>query len=167
MTKVFRIPFIAVLCLMLLSGFTAIAQESISTEANFKSAIEKIGFKEALDRALKGGNLSMKQIANTAMANTQNQNPVNVIAVLVRYGVPQSDIINAASGAGISAGIIDAGLEQGTEMKSANANQGSTTEDQGLGFSEGLIPPPQPPSLVTGKPGGRNPKDPISPSGVI
>ena len=167
MTKVFRIPFIAVLCLMLLSGLTAVAQESIATEADFKSAIKKIGIEGALDMALKGGSLSMKQIADTALANTQNQNPVNVIAVLVKYGVPQSDIINAASVAGISAGIIDAGLDQGSEMKSANVNQGSTTEDQGLGFSEGLIPPPQPPSVVTGKPGGRNPKDPISPSGVI
>ena len=165
MTNVFKIPVITILLVMLFSGLTAMAQESISTEANFKSAIEKLGFEEALDKALKSGVLSMEQIADTALANTQNQNPVNVIAVLVSYGVPQPDIINAASGAGISAGIIDAGLDRGSNMKSVDANQRPAAENQGLGFGEGLIPQPQPPSVVTGKPGGRNPKDPISPSG--
>jgi hypothetical protein len=163
MSKMLRIPVISVLCISLLFSFVAMAQESITTEANFKTAIDNLGYEAALDKALKSGVLSMEQISDTVLANTQGQNPVDVIAVLVSYGVPQSDIINAASGAGISAGIIDAGLDRGNTMKSASTNQGTATE--GLGFGEGLITPPQPPSVVTGRPGGRNPKDPISPSG--
>lgn len=147
--------------LVLCCSFATLAFASITTEAELKQAIADKGYETAIEEAMADGALSGESIAKISIESGA-ANPVAVIAKLTAVGVTQSDVIAAATSAGVSPGIIKAGVQKG------QANQGSQVvsaqqagqNDTGLGFSESQ--PASIPVVVSGLPGGSKPGTPVS-----
>lgn len=142
----------------------SLAFAGITTEEEFKQAIAEKGYEAAIEEAMIEGALSGETIAKVSIESGA-ANPVAIIAKLTAVGISQSDVIAAATSAGVSPAIIKAGVEKGqsetqnTQVAGNNNDQQEPT-DTGLGFSDSQ--PSTPPVVISGLPGGSKPGTPVS-----